>query len=301
MIHKSVLLKEVIEYLSPQSDENFVDCTLGAGGHAFKILEENKPAGKLLGIDLSKDVIIEITEIKNNPSAGNENLKDRLILVNDNFVNLSEIIKKNNFHPVNGILLDLGLSSDLLEKSGRGFSFQKDEFLDMRFGDEGPTAYELINQLPPKALEKIFKEYGEEKFAGKIASGVARLHRQQKIKTTFDLKRAILDAMGMPISEGASIKIFARIFQALRIAVNNELENLEKTLNQAMPLLATGGRLVVISFHSLEDRLVKNLFRQAKQEGKIEILTKKPVCSGQEELRDNNRSRSAKLRAARKI
>jgi 16S rRNA (cytosine1402-N4)-methyltransferase len=296
MIHKSVLLKEVIEYLLPQPNENFVDCTLGAGGHSLAILGKTEPSGKLLGIDLSKEAIKDIS-LKTDTL----NLGSRLILVNDNFVNLSEIIKNNNFYPVNGILLDLGLSSDLLEKSGRGFSFQKDEFLDMRFGDEGPTAYELINQLPPKALEKIFKEYGEEKFAGKIASGIARLHRQQKIKTTFDLKRAILESMGMPISEGASIKIFAKIFQALRIAVNNELENLEETLNQAMPVLAVGGRLVVISFHSLEDRLVKNFFRQAKQDGKIEILTKKPIGPDQEELRDNNRSRSAKLRAAIKI
>lgn len=296
MFHIPVLLKEAIGYLSPKANENFIDGTLGAGGHSLALAEKLLPKGKLLAIDLNLEAINRFkTKIQN------LELKDNIILVNDNFVNLSKIVEQHNIQPINGVLLDLGLSSELLEQSGRGLSFQKDEFLDMRFGNQGPTAYELVSQLPAQALEKIFREYGEEKFAGKIASGLVKLRRREKIRTTFDLKKNIVEAIGHPVSEWAGTKIFARIFQALRIAVNNELENLENTLTQIFPIISVGGRVVVISYHSLEDRIVKNFFRQQKQTGKIEILTKKPISPSQDELRENNRSRSAKLRAARKI
>lgn len=296
MSHIPVLLKEAIEYLSPKANENFIDGTLGAGGHSLALAEKLLPGGKLLAIDLSPEAIYRF---KN--KIQNLELKNNIILVNDNFVHLSKIVEQHHFQPINGVLLDLGLSTELLEQSGRGLSFQKDEFLDMRFGQEGPTAYELISQLPAQALEKIFREYGEEKFAGKIASGIVKLRRQEKIRTTFDLKRNIVAAIGRPVSEWAGTKIFARIFQALRIAVNNELENLENTLAQILPIISVDGRVVVISYHSLEDRIVKNFFRQQKQAGQIEILTKKPIGPSQNELRENNRSRSAKLRAVRKI
>jgi len=293
----------VIKYLSPQKNENFIDGTLGGGGHSLAILEKIAPDGKILAFDLSSEAIASMEQIVEQNNYQGQ--KERIIFVQNNFVNLSEIIDKFNFRPVNGILLDLGLSSDLLEKSGRGFSFQRDEFLDMRFGESGQTAYELISQLSHLELEKIFREYGEEKFAEKIAFNITRTRRQQKIKTTFDLKKiiveAIEEAVGYQISEKARIKIFARIFQALRIAVNNELENLEKTLKQIFQILSVNGRVVIISYHSLEDRIIKNFFRQQKQEGKIEILTKKPIGPSSEELRENYRSRSAKLRAARKI
>lgn len=293
----------MIKYLSPQKNENFIDGTLGGGGHSLAILEKIAPDGKILAFDLSSEAIASMEQIVEQNNYQGQ--KERIIFVQNNFVNLSEIIDKFNFRPVNGILLDLGLSSDLLEKSGRGFSFQRDEFLDMRFGESGQTAYELISQLSHLELEKIFREYGEEKFAEKIAFNITRTRRQQKIKTTFDLKKiiveAIEEAVGYQISEKARIKIFARIFQALRIAVNNELENLEKTLKQIFQILSVNGRVVIISYHSLEDRIIKNFFRQQKQEGKIEILTKKPIGPSSEELRENYRSRSAKLRAARKI
>jgi 16S rRNA (cytosine1402-N4)-methyltransferase len=303
MIHKSVLLNEVIKYLSPQKNENFIDGTLGGGGHSLAILEKTAPEGKILAFDLSGEAITAVKQIMDQNNYQEQ--KERIIFVQNNFVNLSEIIKKHDFQPVNGVLLDLGLSSDLLEKSGRGFSFQRDEFLDMRFGESGQTAYELISQLSHSELEKIFREYGEEKFAEKIAFTITRTRRQQKIKTTFDLKKIIIEAVeeasGHQISEKAQIKIFARIFQALRIAVNNELENLEKTLEQIFQTLLVNGRVVIISYHSLEDRIVKNFFRQQKQENRIEILTKKPIGPSSEELRENYRSRSAKLRAARKM
>ncbi|MBS4014449.1 MAG: 16S rRNA (cytosine(1402)-N(4))-methyltransferase RsmH [Bacteroidetes bacterium] len=296
MSHVSVLLKEVIQYLSPKSNENFIDCTLGAGGHSLAILKETQPNGKLLGIDLNKGAIDGF-----NRKSQDLKIKPRVNLRNDNFFNLEKIAIKNNFFPVDGILVDLGLSSDLLEKSRKGFSFQKNEFLDMRFGQEGLTAYEIISQRSHLELEKIFKDYGEEKFSKEIAYGITRNRRHQKIRTTSDLVKIIEQSIPHNFSKKGKIKINARIFQALRIAVNNELENLKKVLTEGVNLLNHNGRIVIISFHSIEDRIVKDFFRQKKQENILKILTKKPILSLPEEIKINQRSRSAKLRAALKI
>jgi len=225
----------------------------------------------------------------------NLKVKNRLILVNDNFVNLKEIVGKNNFSPVHGILLDLGLSSDLLEQSGRGFSFRRDEVLDMRFNPKGNslTAEEIINHYPEDNLVKIFKEFGEEKFSKRIAAAIVNARRNQRIRTTNELADLIKRALGRYFH----VKSLARIFQALRIAVNDELGNLQEVLEQSIDVLSPQGRLVAISYHSLEDRIVKKFFRK---ENRLKIITEKPIRPSEREIKINHRSRSAKMRMAQK-
>jgi 16S rRNA (cytosine1402-N4)-methyltransferase len=290
-MHTPVLLNVVLTGLNPKSNDNFIDCTLGGGGHAIKILEQTALCGKLLGIDSSLEAIQEMRA----KVEQDKNLKDRLMLVNDNFVNLESIARKNKFFQVKGILFDLGLSTDLIENRGRGISFQKNEILDMRFNPlkQNLTALEILNQWPEQDLTEIFKDYGEERFAGFIARGIVSNRRLSRIKTTIELARLIRKILGQRFH----IKSLARIFQALRIAVNHELEYLSSVLPQAVDLLAPGGRLAVISFHSLEDRIVKNFY---KNNSKLSIITKKPIVSTPEELRQNKRARSAKLRIAEK-
>ena len=290
-MHVPVLLNKVIEYLNPQPNQNFIDCTIGGGGHSLAILEKTSPQGKILGIDLSKEAIEGLKSEIRNPKSEN-----RLVLVNDNFANLKKIIEKYNFYPVHGILLDLGLSSDLLEQSGRGFSFRRDEVLDMRFDPEGDslTAEEIINHYHEGNLIKIFKEFGEEKFSKRIAAAIVNVRRNQKIRTTNELVDLIKKALGKYFH----VKSLARVFQALRIAVNGELENLQKVLGQSIDVLSPQGRLVMISYHSLEDRIVKNFFRK---ENRLKIITKKPIRPSEQEIKINYRSRSAKMRVAEKL
>ena len=321
MIHIPVLTKEVIRYLDPKTNENFIDCTVGEAGHAMAILGKNGPGGKVLGIDW------DLQQIKNSEllMAGS---RGRLILINDSYANLQEIVEKINFKPVNGILLDLGMSSEQLEGPasgypGRGFTFLKDEPLDMRYAHEirnsnieirNLTAEEIVNKWPEKEIEKILREYGEEKFARKIAKEIVKKRKAEKIKSTFQLVQVIKEAMSAKFQSrwqshrGSSTKsghgkihCATKTFQALRIAVNSELENLKKVLPQAVSILSSEGRLVIISFHSLEDRIVKNFFREKSKEGAVKLLFKKPVTAEADELNKNPRSRSAKLRAVTKI
>lgn len=292
MIHNPVLLKEVLEYLAPQPGENFVDCTIGGGGHTTVILRKNGPNGKVLGVDQDKQLLEKLKANK------------RLILVNDSFVNLREIIEEYNFRPVHGVLLDLGLSSWHLEKSGRGFTFRKNEPLIMQYEsgikNKTLTAREIINNWPEEELVRIFKDYGQERFARPIAYRIVRERAIKPIKTTFELVDIIKRSVPSKYRYGR-IHFATRIFQALRIAVNNELEDLEKVLPQAIEILEKKGCLVVISFHSLEDRIVKNFLRAQAKEERLKILTKKPVTPSETEVFKNPRSRSAKLRAAIKI
>ena len=292
-MHVPVLLKEVIEYLDPHAGENFIDCTLGFAGHSKAILEKNGPSGKVLGIEWDEEKL----------KTKNEKLKteERLIVVNDSYANLKEIVGRENFQPVNGILLDLGMSSWDLEESGRGFSFQKDEPLDMRYSkNQDLTAQEIINKWPEQKLAEIFRDYGQERFARNIAKKVVDIRHQQPIETTFQLVEAI--RKGFPRGYRFGKAHFAtKIFQALRIAVNDELGNLRSVLPQAIEVLAKGGRLAVISFHSLEDRVVKNFFKEEQQKNTIKILTKKPLAPSLAETQKNPRARSAKLRAAVKL
>jgi len=283
-MHQSVFLNEVINYLNPNPGENFIDCTVGAGGHSLAILEKNSP-GKVLAIDWDKESL-QLLKLKVN---------DRLTLVNNNFKNLKQIVKEYNFYPVNGILFDLGLSSWQIEESGRGFSFKKDENLDMRFQPAGETVQEIINKWPEQSLMEVFWKYGEERYGRRIAKRIVEERKRQSIKTTFQLKDVIEKAI--PYRWRAD-RVLARIFQSLRIVVNDELENLKQGIEQAAEILMPGGRLVVISFHSLEDRIVKNFFKENKS---LKTLIKKPIMANEEEIKKNPRSRSAKLRAAIKL
>jgi len=290
-MHVPVLSAEVINYLSPQSNCNIIDCTIGGGGHSFKILHHLDPRGQILGIDLSPVAIQRIDDKRREL-----NLQKRIIVVNGNFAYLQKIVEQNSFSPVHGILLDLGLSSDLLESSGRGFSFMRDEPLDMRFNPQADdiTAREIINQYSEKTLREIFWRYGEERYSSKIARVIVQKRKKKKINTTQELTQIIKNTLGFRFH----IKSLARIFQALRISVNKELENLQQALIASQDILSPGGKIVVISYHSLEDRIVKFFFKRTES---LQILTKKPIVPSKEEVKKNSRSRSAKLRAAKKI
>ncbi|MEK7549256.1 MAG: 16S rRNA (cytosine(1402)-N(4))-methyltransferase RsmH [Patescibacteria group bacterium] len=290
-MHIPVLLKETIEFLNPQSGEFIVDATIGGGGHAAEVLKKIGDSGTLLGIDLDKEAIADcqsrFADYKN------------VILVNGNYADLSEILKQKELPKADSLLIDLGFSSRQLEKSGRGFSFLKDEKLDMRYQQETEnlTAAEVINQYSEKELADIFWKYGEERNSRKIAKKIIEERKKKRILTTFNLIEIIKKAVPKNYEQGRIQRIHpaTKVFQALRIYVNDELGNLEKILKNMSKILK--GRAVIISFHSLEDRLVKNYFRNLNKEGKAEILTKKPIRPSEEEIRGNPRSRSAKLRA----
>ena len=298
-MHIPVLQKEVIYYLNPKSNENFIDCTIGKGGHTLTILEKNGPDGKVLGIDQDEENLEDAKQ-----RIQDTKYKDRVILVCDNFANLKEIVRQEKFKQVAGILLDLGMSSWHLEESKRGFSFLKNEPLDMRYEkvqsakcktqNNYLTAEKIVNKYHKSEIERILKEYGEEQFSKRIAEQIVRSRKREPIKTTFQLKEIIRQATPVWYHR-RKIDPATKTFQALRIAVNNELDNLRVVLPQAIDVLKPDGRLVVISFHSLEDRIVKNFFNENKNY--LEILTKKPIQPTIEEIKINHRARSAKLRA----
>ena len=297
-MHLPVLQKEVIKYLAPQKNENFIDATFGEGGHALPILERIKPKGRLLGIEIDPQLYEEIRE---KLKEGNEQIFERLILVNDSYVNLPRIIERYQFRPIAGILFDLGISLWHIEKSRRGFSFKRDEPLDMRFNAQinKLTAFEIVNYWPKEKIEKILKDFGEEKFARKIAENIAKRREVEPIRTTFDLIEVIEKSTPLPVKRKLKIHPATKTFQALRIAVNRELSNLEEALNFLPKILDKGTRIVIISFHSLEERIVKRKFLEAKSKGLLEILTKKPVVASKEEIKINPSARSAKLRAGK--
>ncbi len=310
-MHIPVLLNEVIELLNPQPNQNFIDCTCGFSGHSKAILEKTKPSGKVLGIEWDKDIFEQVKK---------QNI-ERLVLVNDSYVNLKNIvqIQKENFGPVhpvksceagtakplfnrvNGILLDVGISSFHIDSSGRGFSFQKNEPLDMRFSEnQSLTAKEIVNKWPEQDLAEIFQEYGQERFARRIAQEIIRKRKEQPIQTTLQLVEIIRKSFPRSYKFGR-VHFATRTFQALRIAVNGELENLKAVLPQALGILEKGGKIVVISFHSLEDGIVKRFFKENSKNGLLQILTKKPLIPVLSEIKENPKARSAKLRACQKI
>jgi len=303
-IHKSVLLNEAVEALQAQPGKRYVDCTLGSGGHAAAILEKILPGGWLLGIDADPDAI----EIVKNRLY---NYAESTIIINDNFANLEAICRENSFLPVHGILFDLGLSSTQLEISERGFSFQDDGPLDMRFSPaQELTAADILNILPEDQLSQIIKTYGEERYSKKIARYIAK---SRPIKSTIQLASIVEKAIG---SRRGKIHPATKTFMALRIVVNRELENLATALKQAMACLDHQGRLVVISYHSLEDRIVKQ-FMQRESKGclcppetpicqcghtpGLKIISKKIITPSPSEIKSNPRSRSAKLRVAERL
>jgi len=311
--HIPVMLKEVIDIFKPESGQKFIDCTLGGGGYTRAILERVGDSGKVLATDLDEMAIANAqlnfkTEIKNK----------KLILAHENFKNLPSIIDK--YFPADikfdGIVLDLGLSSAQLEDRHRGFSFNIPLApLGMNFGDSsGETAESIVNTLNTENLAKIFKDYGEEKFAYKIALAIVSERKLGRINTTGKLAEII--SKSIPKRWQTKIHPATKVFQALRIAVNQELENLQTVLPEAVSLLKIGGKLIVISYHSLEDRIVKQYFKQESRDclcppamptcqcghkASLKILTHKILRPTEEEVLKNQRSRSAKLRAVEKI
>ena len=292
MAHVPVMVEEVMKFLAPSAGRNFVDCTLGDGGHAAEILRRTSPDGKVLGFDLDSEAIKVVRE----------NLKefgDRLVAINASYVELGETVKAENFGPIAGVLADFGFSSPQLEERGRGFSFQRDEPLDMSYRAEGLhlTAAEIVNTWTLKDITRVLAEYGEERMAGKIASAIVKARRDKHIISTVQLVNIIKSAVPKNYEHGR-IHPATRTFQALRIATNDELGSVEALLPQALSVVEGGGRLVCISFHSLEDRIVKNFMKEMEKAGRLEILTDKPIIATDEENIKNPRARSAKLRAA---
>ena len=301
--HIPVLYQEVLRGLQVEPGGRYIDGTLGGGGHAAGILEKSSPAGRLLGIDADPTAIAISAErlVKYGP---------RVTLVNANFTRLAETAAQYGFRPADGVLFDLGLSSLQLASGERGFSFQLDGPLDMRFNShQGKPASELVNKLSLPELADILHRYGEERRAQRIAQAIVAA---RPIHTTCQLAEVVAGA----VSRRGRIHPATRTFQALRIAVNDELSALSQALPQAVELLAPQGRLVVISYHSLEDRLVKRFYRQESQDcicppevpvcccdhrATLEIVTKKPITPSEPELKANARCRSARLRIAARL
>jgi len=288
-MHVPVLLNEIIEYLDPRPGQVFIDCTVGGGGHFKEIYKRIQSNGKILGIDFNKNAIDNLR--KNN--------FENAVLAQGNFKNLKQIAKENGFDKVDGILMDLGFSNIELEEGALGLSFQKDEPLDMRTDSEAEiSAEEIVNNWREEELVDIFSKFGEERFSKRIARAIVEARKKQKIETTFDLVDVIKNAIPSKFRYG-KIHFATKVFQALRIAVNDELENLKKALGQAIEILNSEGRIAVISFHSGEDRIVKNFLRDNKD--KINILTKKPIIPSADEINKNPKSRSAKLRMGQSL
>lgn len=302
--HIPVLINEVVEALQVQPGKRYIDCTLGLGGHSRAILEKCSPTGRLLGIDADPEAI-KIAGLKLTQYSG------LLTLVNDNFINIEKICQENDFHPVDGILLDLGVSSAQLEDADRGFSFQHEAQPDMRFSpNQVLTATDLLNILPEDRLAQLIYEYGEEHHSRQIARLIVK---NRPVVSTADLAHLIEQAVG-----GRQQKIHpaTKTFQALRIAVNHELENLENALEQTINCLNRRGRLVVISYHSLEDRIVKQFMRRETMSclcppqipvctcghvPSFKLISKKVITPSPEEIEENPRSRSAKLRVVERL
>lgn len=285
-MHIPVLSNEILRYLEPKPNQNFIDATVGDGGHAAAILEKTSPNGKLLAVDRDSDSIIRArSRLK---EFGN-----RVLFINDSFGNLASIAKENNFGLANGILFDFGMSTSQLENSGRGFTFVKDEILDMRYDVKTPiTAEDIVNGYSEKELAEIFKKWGEEPYAFRIAHTIIQSRKKNRIKTTRELAMVIDKTR----RRQGRLHPSTLIFQALRIEVNQELAEIEKALKVVPEILGKNGRAAFISFHSLEDRLVKNWSKDLSKEGIIKILNKKPITASALELKINPRSRSAKLR-----
>jgi 16S rRNA (cytosine1402-N4)-methyltransferase len=303
-VHIPVLLDEVMEALQARRGGNFVDCTVGLGGHAAAILEKISPSGRLLGIDADPEAI-KISQDKLS------HYGEAVTLVNDNFVNLEAICKEYHFHPVDGILFDLGVSSLQLDTAERGFSFHLDAPLDMRFDPgQGLTASDIVNSFSEQELAKLIERYGEERHSRRIARHIVQ---NRPIATTVELAHLVEQVLG---GKPARIHPATRTFMALRIAVNSELQNLELALNQTLNLLRPGGRLTVISYHSLEDRIVKQFMRYAASSclcppgtvicrcghvPTLKLISRKVIKPTSLEIESNPRSRSAKLRIAERL
>ncbi len=295
--HIPVLKEKLIEILEPQPGQTVIDCTVGAAGHCLGILEKTKGNIKLIAIDIDPHAI----------ELAKRNLKqysDNIIFVNANFGRIYDIIKELNISAPDIIYADLGVSSMQLDNPERGFSFRADGKLDMRMNPELPkTAADIINSMKEQELADLIFKYGEETKSRKIAKLICQARRNQRIESTAKLAQIICQALGFSTDRLARQRIHpaTKTFQALRIAVNNELGNLETLLNSIPKILKSSGRFAVISFHSLEDRIIKENFKQNEAKNIYRILTPKPIKPDQNEILRNPRARSAKLRAIQKI
>lgn len=300
--HTPVMLKEALLYLNIQKDHRYLDCTLGGGGHTEGILQAG---GKVLAIDLDPDAIREVAkkynlEIKKT-DIDLQVISNNLILYRANFANLKQVVEKFNLSHIWGVLFDLGVSTYQLETPERGFSFNVEARLDMRMDPvhSSVTAKDLVNGLHEKELAELFGKYGEERYSRPIAKRIVEYRQKKKIETANELAEIILSVR--PRGKKDRTHPATRVFQALRIATNDELNSLRVALPQALEILNPSGRLVIISFHSLEDRIVKNFFKEQEQKGILKILTKKPVTPTEKETTVNPKSHSGKLRAVEKI
>lgn len=307
--HIPVLLKEVLAHLEPESNQNFVDATLGGAGYSEALLKASGPNGKVLAIDLDETALASAEQKLSK-------YEDRLTLAHGNFRDVDKIVVHHKFQAISGIVADIGLSSYQIDQSGRGISFQKRELLDMRFdiSSNQPDARFLLHNRTEGELKDIFLKYGEDKNSGKIARNIVRYRQTHELKYTDELVEIIQESLPKPQKHKWE-DTARRVFQALRIEVNHELANLESFLPKAFNLLASGGKLAVVTFHSLEDRIVKNYFKDLTHGcicpkefpvclcGRVpmgKILTKKIIAASQDELKDNPRSKSAKLRVIQK-
>ncbi|GAH29733.1 unnamed protein product [marine sediment metagenome] len=288
------MLKEVLWWLNIREGGVYLDCTVGAGGHSRAILDEMRGKVRIIGIDRDEEGLkIASQELKE--------YKEQTTLIKANFKELAQILKEENVDLVNGIIYDLGLSSMQLDSQTRGFSFRWTAPLDMRMdSSQALTAAHLVGELSQKELEDIFFELGEERWARRIAEFIVEERRQNPIKTTSNLLEVMRRAVPAKFRRGRRTHFATRVFQALRIKVNEELENLRVSLSYSFDLLQKEGRVCVISYHSLEDRIVKQKFNEAKEE-KLNILTKKVIRPSKKEVRINPRARSARLRVAERI
>lgn len=293
--HKSVLLQEVIDCLRIVKGEQYIDATLGGGGHSLEIIRNG---GKVLGIDVDEDAL-DFVEEKIKIENLHINTKEDFKLVKGNFRDIGKIAKENGFKQVAGILFDFGVSSHQIDDPKRGFSFQQVGPLDMRMDKAlTVTARDLINGLHRNELIDVFRNFGEERFAHGIATEIVEVRKAQEITTTDELIEIINQVMPARLDRTAAA---ARIFQSLRIVINDELHVIEEALPQAIELLKSNGRIVAISFHSLEDRIVKHQFQSLETKGLGKIITRHPILATEDEVKRNNRSRSAKLRVFEKI
>lgn len=294
--HMPVLLAEVIAALAPRPGGRYLDATVGGGGHALAVLQAAQPGGVLLGIDADPAALAATAE-----RLAEAGLGQQAVLRHGSFADLAALATEAGFTAVDGILFDLGVSSYQLDTPERGFSFAADGPLDMRLDPtQGPTAAELVNRLSERELAGIVFQYGEEHAARRIARAIVERRRSQPFQSTADLAAVVARAVG---GRHGRIHPATRTFQALRIAVNHELDRLAAALPQAVALLVLGGKLAVISFHSLEDRIVKQFLRAeaAGEAPRLAIITKKPVVASAAEVAANPRARSAKLRVAVRI
>ena len=305
--HTPVLTEAVLTYLHPVMNGIYVDGTLGGGGHAERILAALTPGGKLIGFDMDRDAL---NFAQQRLGRFGDNM---VVLLHDNFANVRTRLRHLKIDRVQGLLLDLGVSSRQIDEPQRGFSFQSDSPLDMRMGrQQHLDGWKVVNMYDQDRLAEIFWKYGEEIHSRRIARKIVHARKDNPIGTTGELAALVESAVGKRFLQ----KSLARVFQAIRIEVNDELENLDSGLRDAVDILEQGGRIVVISYHSLEDRIVKNFFREQSsnripsgtpfapdkpRQPKLQVLTRKPVTPTPEEINRNPRARSAKLRAAERI